>query len=687
MASMLTSIIIVTHNGADALRRCVESVRQYTADAPYELILIDNASGDDTTRYLKTLTDAQVALNDDNRGFAAGCNQGLQLAKGDYLLLLNPDTVVTEGWLPRLIAHAERHAKVGAVGPISNGTGELQLDLLAETQFEDMEQMQGYARHVAMKNRGKTWRFHRLAGFCILVKREVYESVGELDERFGIGYYEDDDYCKRIRKAGYRIVIARDVFIYHEGGVSFSGLEPGVANQLLLINRMRYLAKWSDASWFTTIPAVDLPQPAISVIIATRGRPNLLRLAVASVLEQTFGNFEVLVVNDGEPRDLDGLQEELSDDRIRILHSGKKGKPHALNVALEVARGQFIAYLDDDDLYYPWHLETLVAALLNRPSYQLVYTDTVVGYCFPSEDGHRVTTSHPFKKMDYDRNLLRDEDFIPHLSMLHHRSLIEKAGAYYEEMPIYEDWDALRRFSSFTDFLHVPMITCEWHFHLTEVSLNNPPLTKIKIKEDTATFMKSRLLPETSRPTVYDLVVSARNTEALGQLQMAANLYLAALKVDPLAYEAALGAARTLRRLRQDERTRSFLRQAMASRPDLPGGYIAYAEELLRSRPTGDDVRAAKEALEFALLVDPGDQIRNVYRLLGRCYRSLGLRSTARACFDHSRRFRRSGVLEQSRRFVGVWRREGLEEAMIRTLRAVAPNFWRVFLRLRARTQ
>ena len=114
---MLTSIIIVTHNGADAVRRCVESVRQYTADAPYELILIDNASGDDTTRYLKTLTDAQVALNDDNRGFAAGCNQGLQLAKGDYLLLLNPDTVVTEGWLPRLIAHAERHAKVGAVGP------------------------------------------------------------------------------------------------------------------------------------------------------------------------------------------------------------------------------------------------------------------------------------------------------------------------------------------------------------------------------------------------------------------------------------------------------------------------------------------------------------------------------------------------------------------------------------------
>lgn len=687
MASMLTSIIIVTYNSVDVLRRCVDSIRQHTEDVSYELIFVDNASSDGAPEYLRTLTDAQVALNEENRGFAAGCNQGLQLAKGDYLLLLNPDTVVTEGWLPRLIAHAERDADVGAVGPISNGTGELQLDLLAETQFEDMEQMQGYARRVAKKNRGKTWDFHRVAGFCVLIKREVFERVGELDERFGIGYYEDDDYCKRMLKAGYRIIIARDVFIYHEVGVSFSSLAPGLSNQLLLINRMRYLAKWSDSNWFTAMPPVDLPRPAISVIIATRGRPNLLRFAVASVLEQTFDNFEVLVVNDGEFHDLDGLQEQFTDDRIRVLHSGKKGKPRALNVALETARGQFIAYLDDDDLYYPWHLETLAAALLNRPSYQLVYTDTVVGYCFPSEDGHRVTTSHPFKKMDYDRNLLRDEDFIPHLSMLHHRSLIEKAGEYYEQLPIYEDWDALRRFSAFTDFLHVPMITCEWHFHLTEVSLNNPPLTGMRMKADAAAFLKSRLLPETGAPTVYDLVTSARNTEALGQFQLAANLYLAALKVDPLAYEASLGAARTLRHLRQHERTKSLLRQAMASRPDLPGGYIAYAEELLRSRPSKDDVRAAKEALEFALLVDPGDQIRNVYRLLGRCYRSLGFRSTARACLDHSRRFRRSGIFGQARRFVGLWRREGLEVAMIRTLRAVAPSFWRVFLRLRARTQ
>ncbi len=323
---------------------------------------------------------------------------------------------------------------------------------------------------------------------------------------------------------------------------------------------------------------------------------------------------------------------------------------------------------------------------MNRPSYKLVYTDTVVGYCFPSDDGHRVTTSHPFKKMDYDRALLRDEDFIPHLSMLHHRSLIEKAGAYYEQLPIYEDWDALRRFSSFTDFLHVPMITCEWHFHLTEVSLNNPPLSKIRIKEKTAAFMKSRLLPDTAKPTVYDLVASARNTEALGLMQMAANLYLSALKIDPLSYEAGLGAARTLRRLRQHKRTQSLLRQAVASRPDLPGGYIAYAEEVLRSKPSKDEVRAAKEALEFALLVDPGDQIRNVYRLLGRCYRSLGIRSTAKACNDHSRRFRRSGIFEQARRFVGVWRRDGLEVAVTRTMRAVAPQFWRVFLRLRSRT-
>ncbi|HEY5625426.1 MAG TPA: glycosyltransferase [Dehalococcoidia bacterium] len=678
---MLTSIVIVTHNSADAIRRCVDSIREHTEDGLYELIVIDNASSDGTPAYLHTLTDAQVVLSEDNSGFAAGCNQGLRLARGDYLLLLNPDTAVTEGWLGRLVAHAERHDDVGAVGPVSNGTGELQLDPLAETQFEDMEQLQDYARRVAKKNRGKSWNFHRLAGFCILVKREVFERVGELDERFGIGFYEDDDYCRRILEAGNRIVIARDVFIYHEGGVSFAGLAPGITGQMMLVNRNRYLAKWSDADWLTTMPEAELSQPAVSVIIATRDRPHLLRVAVSSVIDQTFDSFEVLVVNDGEG-DLRSLLDEFGDERIQLLSAGGRGKSHALNVGIKEARGRFIAYLDDDDLYYPWHLQTLITALLNRPGYQLAYTDTVLGYCLTADDGHHVTTSEVFETWEYDRQELRDKNYIPNLAVMHTRSLIDQSGPYDEELPLYEDWDALRRFSAFTDMLHVPVITAEWHRHLNTRSRNEPAPRQVALREDTEIYIRGKQLPWAARPTVHDLVIAGEAAEGSNLRELAIKSYFAALGQDRLAFDAALGAARVLASLRQRQRIKSVLQNAIRSRPDLAEGYIAYAQELLRKRPSKPDVREAKSALEFSISVDPGRKIGVVYRLLADCYRRLGDRQTAKACREYAQRVSPRGRIG---RFLGIWRREGLTSAFARAVRATAPELSRVVSRLESR--
>ncbi len=629
------------------------------------------------------MSQAQVVANAENRGFAAGCNQGLQLARGEYLVLLNPDAVVTDGWLRRLIAQAERFADVGAVGPISNRTGELQLDALAEAEFEDLEQMQAYARRVAAKHRGKAWEFHRVAGFCVLLKREVVERIGYLDEQFGIGFFEDDDYCKRIRKAGYRLLIARDVFVYHEGGVSFSALTPGLTDQLMLINRMRYVAKWSDAAWFTEIPSVELPRPAVSVITATRDRPHLLRAAVASVLAQTFDNFELLVVNDGE-QDLSAMLEEFADDRIRLLRSPGDGKSRALNAGLDAARGQFIAYLDDDDLYYSWHLKTLVSALLNRPTYRLAYTDTVLGYCFAGDNGHRLTTSHVYNRWEYDRAQLREQNYIPNLAIMHSRSLIDQSGGYDEELPLYEDWDALRRFSSFTDFLHVPVIAAEWHRHPNMRSRNEPTLQDTDLREDALHYIKAKLLPWSGKPTVHDLVAAGGAAEGSSLLEVAVSSYLAALHLDPLAFEAGLGAARALESLGRRSRVRTLLRDVIRSRPDIADGYIAYAQELLRKRPSKEQVSEAKEALEFALLVDPGGRMAAVYRLLADCYRRLHQRQTARSCRAHARRMSPRGRIG---RFLHLWRREGLEVALGRALRAVAPELSELLLRFEARSR
>lgn len=662
---MLVSIILVTYNGLPFTRRCVESVLKYTVDIPFELIFVDNASSDGTPDFLRTLPQTQVVVNAENRGFAAACNQGLHLAQGNYLVLLNNDTVVTEGWLQKLLAHVQRHPNVGAVGPRSNQTGELQYDPEAEGQYADLEEMQDYARRVAARYRGKSLEFHRLGGFCILLKREVIERVGHLDERFGIGFYEDDDYCKRISKAGYGLLIAQDVFIYHEGGASFSGLTSGWANRLMLMNRQRYLAKWADASWFAEMPRLDLAQPAVSVIIATRDRPGLLKEAVASVLAQTFENFELLVVDDGE-EDMGPLLDEFADDRIRYFRSPRKGKPSALNAALIVAKGEYIAYLDDDDLYYPWHLQTLVCALTNRPTYGLAYTDMVVGYCLPSDNGHRVVTSHPFVKWEYDRSLLRAGNYIPNLAIMHRRALVDQAGPYDERLPLLEDWDKLRWVSCFTDFLHVPMITGEFHRHLAMTTRNEPTPENRQLKEQTEHYIRSKPLPDPTPPTVYDLVSAAKAAEINRPLQEAANYYLSALRLDPLAFEAGLGAARVLGALGWRTRVKAILRQTIASRPDMAEAYIAYAKELLRKRPPKEQVLEAKEALEIALLVDPAERRGTVYRLLAQCYRRLGQRNTARACRDYSQRSEPLGLIG---RFLRLWHREGLVVAIRRALR------------------
>ena len=121
------SVIVVTYNGLDMTRACVESLLRKTAYGDWELIVVDNRSLDGTVEYLQGLTEqypfVRIVLNDSNRGFAAANNQGARLATGDIVVLLNNDTVVTQGWLGRLVRHLNDDT-VGMVGrsPITSGT-------------------------------------------------------------------------------------------------------------------------------------------------------------------------------------------------------------------------------------------------------------------------------------------------------------------------------------------------------------------------------------------------------------------------------------------------------------------------------------------------------------------------------------------------------------------------------------
>ncbi|MEW6397730.1 MAG: glycosyltransferase [Bacillota bacterium] len=241
----LASIVLPCCNGVGYTRACIESIFAHT-DWPFELIVVDNGSRDGTARYLcdlaATYENVRVVTNKDNLGFGVGCNQGMALARGEYAVLLNNDTVVTEGWLPRLIAHAQADSQTGIVGPRSNWVAGLQL--VARTSYgSDLAGLADFAHRWQRTNYGRRRYVDRITGLCMLVKREVLQRMGGFDPRFGIGNFEDDDYCLRARMAGYSVSIADDVFIHHFGHQTFIGQRVDYS-ALMQRNWQRFCRKW-----------------------------------------------------------------------------------------------------------------------------------------------------------------------------------------------------------------------------------------------------------------------------------------------------------------------------------------------------------------------------------------------------------------------------------------------------------
>lgn len=235
----LTSLIIPTFNQWEYTRKCLESIRKFTAP-PFEIIVVDNGSKDETVTELKQMNDVILIENDTNRGFPAACNQGFAVAKGEQLLILNNDVVVSDGWLQNMLTCLYANPLHAAVGPVTNYVSGNQV---RPQPYQTLEEFQEFARQFNQSEPEK-WAYSlRLVGFCLLIRREIYENIGPLDERFGKGNYEDDDYSMRIRRAGYKLVVAADTYVHHFGSVT--NLADPEFHHLLIENRRKFVEKWN----------------------------------------------------------------------------------------------------------------------------------------------------------------------------------------------------------------------------------------------------------------------------------------------------------------------------------------------------------------------------------------------------------------------------------------------------------
>lgn len=259
------SVIIVTFNNLELTKTCLGSLDKYNDYGNVETIVVDNASADGSPEFLRQWAAQsprrKVILNAENRGFAAANNQGLAAATGDYLVLLNNDTHVTPGWLRTLIGHLRRDASIGLIGPVTNNIGN---EAKIEITYGDMAEMLQKTAEFTRRHAGRVFPLRTAAFFCVMMTRSTYEQVGPLDEAFGKGFFEDDDYCRRIEQIGKRIVCAEDVFVHHHLSASFDKLKAAERKALFEKNKALYEGKWGawiPHAYRAQISVMDSPTP------------------------------------------------------------------------------------------------------------------------------------------------------------------------------------------------------------------------------------------------------------------------------------------------------------------------------------------------------------------------------------------------------------------------------------------
>jgi len=229
---MDVSVIIVSYNTVKLLDECIISIKSQTS-VEFEIIVIDNNSTDNTLEML-TAKHADVIRieNNKNSGFASANNQGIEIAKGKYLFLLNPDTLVLDGAVDKLFKFMEKNTDIGICGPKNFGP-DLKLQLNCDHYPGLWNILVEYFRlgvafprlRIFNRTMMRYWTYdsikevERMTGCSLMIRRSVMGVVGRLDDRFFM-YFEETDICMRVKTSGYNVVFYPDASIVHYGGQS-----------------------------------------------------------------------------------------------------------------------------------------------------------------------------------------------------------------------------------------------------------------------------------------------------------------------------------------------------------------------------------------------------------------------------------------------------------------------------------
>jgi len=235
-----------------------------------------------------------------------------------------------------------------------------------------------------------------------------------------------------------------------------------------LIEKIGFLSALSQ-NYKKLYPAQAESGPLVSLIVRTKDRPDLLGNALRSVCQQTYANIELVVVNDGG-KDVEDMVRELCEDipAIYIAHESNRGRSAAANTGLKAAKGDYVNFLDDDDILYPKHIETLIT-WISLKRVDVAYSSVLSVYF----DTPPYLTEHCKKdeliyNIGFDPERILFQNYIPLMSVMFKKKNLDKTGLFDEDLSVFEDWDLWIRMSRHFTFSHVDEVTAEYRFYGSE---------------------------------------------------------------------------------------------------------------------------------------------------------------------------------------------------------------------------
>ena len=496
---MRYDIVLVSYNSERWVPGCVEALKNTNYDKKQlHLIFVDNCSTDGTLAFLceekakGIFGEFTIVQNEANLGFGTACNRGTQQGKAPFVFFLNVDTQVDSDVFRALDQSIQEHPSAGGFEcrQLPCETGHHVDPVTLETSWASgaafcvrrtaLEQVAGFDEHIFMycEDVDLSWRLRACGWSLIYVPKARVTHFCYQNGAPKLSEYAGSFYGNLLLR--YKYGSFRDIWNGHKMYLN-ALMHPmhfdGVRRVFLKNYLKHFLQMWPFLFWrfqnkdlwkahtarfdggfspdrgMHPLPLLErTDKPLVSIIVRTCGRPEVLRGALCSLRNQTWDNLEILVAEDGEPASKEMLEREFQDLRIVYCNDGRRhGRSANGNRAAALAKGEYLNFLDDDDYFYPDHVELLMTELLQHPQADMVLGSSMALF------GTLEQAQTALQNMTFDHiTLFRmcQMNCIPIQSVLFRKRLFEEYGGLDESLDAHEDWAMWLRYWQHAKRIH-----------------------------------------------------------------------------------------------------------------------------------------------------------------------------------------------------------------------------------------